>query len=118
MPLTRLVSSRGTMTKFTFDTEQASSLLDLMAHSARLTVLQLISEREWDVTSLAQTVGLSQSALSQHLKKLRDGKIVTTRRDRQTVYYSAKSDAVEKMLAALDEIAMEPSKLVKASSRS
>jgi len=93
---------------YSFDTEQAAALLDLMSHGGRLTVLQLISEDEWDVASLATTVGLSQSALSQHLKKLRDGRLVTTRRDAQTVYYSLRSNAVLKILATLEEIAAEP----------
>ena len=100
---------RGDVVKtYSFDTEQAAALLDLMSHGGRLTVLQLISEDEWDVASLATTVGLSQSALSQHLKKLRDGRLVTTRRDAQTVYYSLRSNAVLKILATLEEISAEP----------
>jgi DNA-binding transcriptional ArsR family regulator len=98
------------MRHYKFDPEPAAELLDVMAHPARLTVLKLISEREWDVGSLAQVVGLSQSALSQHLKKMRDGKFVTTRRDAQTVYYSSKSQAVIKMLKVLNELRVQPAK--------
>lgn len=96
------------MKEYTFDPEEAAALLDLMSHAARLTVLRLVSESEWDVASLAANVGLSQSALSQHLKKLRDGKLVTTRRDSQTIYYSSKSTDVRQVLAVLEELANKP----------
>lgn len=96
------------MRTYTFDAEASANLLDLMGHPGRLTVLKLIAEKEWDVGSLAQQVGLSQSALSQHLAKLRAGKLVETRRDRQTVYYSSQSDAVRKVLATLEKLALEP----------
>lgn len=90
--------------EFNFDTDEAAKLLSLAGNEARLQVLELICEQEWDVGSLAKEINLSQSALSQHLKKLRDGKLVTTRRDAQTVYYSCKSTAVAALLAALHEI--------------
>jgi len=88
----------------TFCPEHAADLLSLMANEARLRVFVLIMEEEWDVTSLAAEVNLSQSALSQHLKKLRDAKVVSIRRDAQTVYYSCKSEAVLKICATLNEI--------------
>jgi ArsR family transcriptional regulator, virulence genes transcriptional regulator len=90
--------------EFNFDTDEAAKLLSLAGNEARLQVLELICEQEWDVGSLAKEINLSQSALSQHLKKLRDGKLVTTRRDAQTVYYSCRSAAVTALLATLQEI--------------
>ncbi|MDE1159375.1 MAG: metalloregulator ArsR/SmtB family transcription factor [Neorhizobium sp.] len=87
-----------------FDTDDAAGLLSLMAHEGRLRVFELITRNEWDVTSLAAAVNLSQSALSQHLKKLRDAKVVDVRRDAQTLYYSCKSEAVAKILLTLSEI--------------
>jgi DNA-binding transcriptional ArsR family regulator len=67
----------------------------------RLQILGLLLDGEWDVTSLTAAIGLSQSALSQHLKKLRDAKLVHTRRDAQVICYTCKSVAVAKMYAAL-----------------
>jgi DNA-binding transcriptional ArsR family regulator len=87
-----------------FDTTQAADLLGLLANDARLQVLHLISEREWDVNSLAAQTQLSQSALSQHLKKMRDMKVVRTRRDAQTIYYSCRDESVAKILATLTEV--------------
>jgi DNA-binding transcriptional ArsR family regulator len=95
-----------------FCPEQAADLLSLMANEARLRVFVLIMEEEWDVTSLAAAVNLSQSALSQHLKKLRDAKVVSVRRDAQTIYYSCKSDAVQKICNTLNEI-FQPSSSLK-----
>lgn len=90
-----------------FPLGSAADFLALLAHSKRLQVLELIALREWDVTSLADKVGLSQSALSQHLKKLRDGKLVMTRREAQTVYYSSSSAAVVVILESLRELFAE-----------
>ncbi|MBW6422165.1 metalloregulator ArsR/SmtB family transcription factor [Rhizobium sp. XQZ8] len=87
-----------------FCPEQAANLLLLMANEVRLRVFFLILEKEWAVTALASAVNLSQSALSQHLKKLRDAKIVSVRRDAQTIYYSCNSEAVIKVCGTLNEI--------------
>ncbi|MCQ1779110.1 metalloregulator ArsR/SmtB family transcription factor [Neorhizobium galegae] len=93
------------MRDFTFHPKNASALLNLLAHPARLRVLELVSETEWDVNSLATAVGLKQSALSQHLKKLRDAELVETRRDRQTVLYFCRQEAVGKILKTLRALA-------------
>lgn len=87
--------------------ELAAVLLTAMANAKRLEILSLLVEGEFPVGQLADRVGLSQSALSQHLSKLRAQKLVSTRRDAQTIYYSSQSAAVIKILSALDEIADE-----------
>ncbi len=89
---------------FTFEVAPAADLLSLMANEKRLQILGLILEREWDVSSLATEVGLSQSALSQHLKKLRDGKLVKIRREAQTLHYSSTSPSVMVILGTLQKI--------------
>lgn len=89
---------------YTFDAEQAAELLSLMANDGRLRVFKLIMQNEWDVSSLAQAVNLSQSALSQHLKKMRDAKIVRARRDAQTIYYSCGDPSVARVLETLEMI--------------
>lgn len=89
---------------YTFEANRASAFLSLMANEGRLRVFELITRKEWDVGSLAEEVKLSQSALSQHLKKLRDAKMVHIRRDAQTIYYSCNSEAVTKLLHTLEDI--------------
>lgn len=69
-------------------TEQASDLLKAMAHPQRLRVLCLLVDREMSVGELNAEVALSQSALSQHLAKLRDEGLVNTRKEAQTVFYT------------------------------
>jgi DNA-binding transcriptional ArsR family regulator len=83
---------------------EAAALLSAAANPKRLSILQLLSQREHCVGELALCVGLSQSALSQHLSKLRRGGLVETRRDAQTIFYSSASTAVEKLLTTLGGI--------------
>lgn len=75
-----------------------------MANPKRLLILSSLMNEELAVGALAAQVGLSQSALSQHLSKLRAQNLVTTRRDAQTIYYSTQSESVRKILNSLREI--------------
>jgi len=79
-------------------------MLSAMANPKRLMILLNLVQGEMAVGVLAGRVGLSQSALSQHLSKLRAKKMVNTRRDAQTIYYSANSEAVLKVLQTLEDI--------------
>jgi DNA-binding transcriptional ArsR family regulator len=81
------------------------SLLTMMANPARLTILRLLLEEESCVGQLATRVGLSENATSMHLAKLRRGRVVTTSRKAQNIYYAAKSINVLVILNALDAIA-------------
>jgi len=83
---------------------RASRLLRAMGNERRLVLLCYLSEREHSVTELSKLVGLSQSALSQHLAKLRRDRLVETRRSAQTVYYSIASPEVGKLLRALCDV--------------
>ncbi|EJC80562.1 putative transcriptional regulator [Rhizobium leguminosarum bv. trifolii WSM2297] len=85
-------------------TNVAAALLSAMANPKRLLILCSLVKGEMAVGVLATQVGLSQSALSQHLSKLRAQKLVKTRRDAQTIYYSSTSEPVMKILATLEDI--------------
>ncbi|MGO7210733.1 ArsR/SmtB family transcription factor [Rhizobium ruizarguesonis] len=85
-------------------TNVAAALLSAMANPKRLLILCSLVKGEVAVGVLATQVGLSQSALSQHLSKLRAQKLVKTRRDAQTIYYSSSSEPVMKILATLEDI--------------
>lgn len=67
---------------------EAGALLKLLSNEHRLLILCLLSQGELSVGELNERVALSQSALSQHLALLRSRRLVQTRRDRQTIYYS------------------------------
>jgi DNA-binding transcriptional ArsR family regulator len=83
---------------------RASRLLKAIGNERRLLILCHLSEREHSVTELCNLVGLSQSALSQHLAKLRRENLVTTRRSAQTVYYSVASPEVRPILQSLCDL--------------
>ncbi len=84
--------------------EEAAILLATMGNNKRMLILCNLARGEMQVSLLAEKVDLSQSALSQHLAKMRRRNLVTTRRDAQAVYYSIKSEPVLKMLRTLSEI--------------
>lgn len=84
--------------------DQPAALLNAMANSKRLAILTILTQTEMAVGELADAVGLSQSALSQHLAKLRAEHLVSTRRESQTIFYSSQSEAVKAVLAVLDHI--------------
>lgn len=71
---------------------QASTLLKAMSNQSRLLILCQLIEGEKSVGQLERIVGLSQSALSQHLARLRRDKLVKTRREAQTIFYSLHGD--------------------------
>lgn len=83
---------------------KATALLKALANEKRLLVLCLLSQGERAVGDLEAAVGLSQSALSQHLARLRADGLVATRRQAQTILYrlaSADAKAVIDTLYAL-----------------
>ena len=80
---------------------EASELLDAMANEKRLTILCMLLDGEITVNDLAERVGMSQSALSQQLAKLRALKLVDTRREAQQIYYRLSSANVERVLETL-----------------
>lgn len=84
--------------------EAAADLLAVMSNKHRLMILCRLVEGETKAGVLAELSGLSQSALSQHLAKLREAGIVSTRRDAQMIYYRLSSPEAETLLTALYKI--------------
>ena len=82
----------------------AARLLKALANEKRLQVLCLLAEGERSVGEINAMLDLSQSALSQHLARMRDEGLVTFRRDAQTLYYCIADPAAEKLVAALKDI--------------
>ena len=84
---------------------EACRLLKLIANEARLLILcQLAQGRDLSVGELAASVGISGSALSQHLARLRADGLVATRRHAQTIFYRIADDKVRRLLAELKAI--------------
>ena len=83
---------------------QAVGLLKQLANENRLWILCQLLEGELSVGELNQRVELSQSALSQHLAKLRQDGLVSTRKQGLNVYYSLGNPSVAKVLETLHGI--------------
>ena len=80
------------------DVDQVAFLFALMANSVRLKVLLKLIERRWSVNDLAYSVGLTQSAVSQHLKKLREAGMVNVRRDGAVRLYGCSDEQTIRLL--------------------
>lgn len=83
---------------------EAATLLKCLANENRLMICCCMVDTELSVSALNQQVPLSQSALSQHLAKLRENNIVTTRKQAQVVYYRLANEGVNKIIATLKSI--------------
>lgn len=87
-----------------------ADLLKAVANESRLLVLcYLATEGELSVNALVERVGLSQSALSQHLAKLREEQLVATRRDAQTIHYRIADPRIGTLMTTLHTLYCLPS---------
>ncbi len=87
---------------------KASTLLKAMSNERRLLILCSLAEGELSVGQMESIVDLSQSALSQHLARLRHDGLVETRRDAQTIYYSLKGDEARTVIQTLHDLYCSP----------
>ncbi|ALK09449.1 ArsR/SmtB family transcription factor [Blastochloris viridis] len=83
---------------------EAEAFLKALANRYRLMVLCELHRGERSVGELQDMVGLSQSALSQHLARLRADALVATRRDGHTIFYSIASPGVSRVIAVLYDL--------------
>lgn len=80
---------------------QMSAVLLLAANDVRLKILYLLEEeRELCPCDLSDILGMSIPAISQHLRKMKDGGIIQFRKEGQTIFYSLKLEHL-KMLRSL-----------------
>ncbi|MDJ1158971.1 metalloregulator ArsR/SmtB family transcription factor [Chelatococcus sp. SYSU_G07232] len=86
-------------------------MLRALANERRLMILcKLVEWGEANVGRLAEAVGLSQSALSQHLARMREEGVVTYRRESQTLWYRIADPRVEHLFATLHGLYCRPEK--------
>lgn len=75
--------------------EQLSAVLDLAGNNTRLKILYLLEqEKELCPCDLSDILGMSIPAVSQHLRKLKDGNVVEIRKVGQTIFYSLKTEHI------------------------
>ena len=84
--------------------QQASDLMKTLGHKDRLMVLCHLSSGEKSVGELAALLEIPQSPLSQHLARMRKEKLVQTRRDAQTIYYSIASVEAEEFVRLMHSL--------------
>ncbi|MGQ2991197.1 MAG: ArsR/SmtB family transcription factor [Brevundimonas sp.] len=94
--------------RFEASAGEAAGLMRALSNEKRLMILCQLGDGELSVSQLLPLVGLSQSALSQHLARLRDEALVATRRDGTTIFYRIAEPAVLKVIAVLAEIYCPP----------
>jgi len=83
---------------------RAAALMRLLGNERRLMILCQLLEGELSVGELQPRIGLSQSALSQHLAKMRAEGLVAFRREAQTLWYRIADPRCERLLATLHEL--------------
>lgn len=104
-----------TLSPHELDTMQANAgaaagMLRALSNETRLLVLCRLGQGEMSVGELNDAVGLSQSALSQHLAKLRVDGLVATRREGQSIFYRVADRRVGELVSALHAIFCKPAK--------
>ena len=102
--LKRKSSRKDAVEKLEPRAAEAARMLKLLANEQRLTVLCRLSAGEMSVGELGEHVDLTQSALSQHLAKMRAEGLVKTRRDAQTIYYRLADPIAERLVGVLCDL--------------
>ena len=90
------------------NSEKAAQLMGMLSNPKRLMILCQLLEGEKSVMSLVDAINISQSALSQHLAKLRAAGLVATRRDAQTIYYRSAGREATAVLELLNSLYCAP----------
>jgi len=82
----------------------AAGLMNALGNESRLMILCMLAEGERSVGDLNAVIPLSQSALSQQLARLRAQRLVKTRREAQTIFYSLGDGPAERVIHLLHDI--------------
>lgn len=82
----------------------AANTFASLSNAVRLAILLRVIEREWSVNELAVELKISHSALCQHLRKLRQARVVKACRDMQLVFCRCKDDLVLRLLAEAGQL--------------
>jgi len=83
---------------------EASALLKAMSNESRLMILCQLLDHDRSVNEIEKLIGLSQSAISQHLAVLRDNDLVATQRCGQSIRYSIAGEKPRAIIQALHRL--------------
>ncbi len=93
-----------------YKADEAAEFLGLLSSPHRLRILCLLIEGEMSVGELAEATQMRQATVSQHLSLLRAHKIVSTRREGTTVFYSIEHPGAEAVIETLHRVYCKPAK--------
>lgn len=100
-----MITAMADLEQFEARAGEVATMLKALASRPRLMVLcKLVEQGEMRVGEIADALGLSQSALSQHLAKMRDEGLVGFRREGQSLFYSIADPRCEVLLATLHRL--------------
>ena len=84
--------------------KKASELFKLLAVDSRIEIVEQLKKGPMSVNALAKALGISQSAVSQHLRVLKSANLVEDERDGYWIYYSLNQEVLEKCRQRLNKI--------------
>ena len=86
------------------DIDRASRSIKAMSHPLRLKILCILGDSEFSVQDIVDTVGTSQSNISQHLGILKDKGVLVTRKEANKVFYRVSDERTLKLLEMMREV--------------
>jgi len=104
LPVLSENSSPEEMRKLIEQARKASDLLKALSHESRMLILCILSDGEKSVSDLERIMSMPQASVSQLLARLRFDKLVNTRREGRTIYYSIADEEVSAIIAQLYEL--------------
>jgi len=84
--------------------QSSADLFKLLSVDTRIEIVEALKKQALSVGDIAEAVGVTQSAVSQHLRVLRDAGLVTAERQGYYVYYALDREALEECRARLNRI--------------
>ncbi len=87
--------------------EKQAEITKTLAHPVRLAILHLLKSGEKTVNQITETIGASQSNVSQHLALMRQREIVKTRKAGATIYYRLASQKIGQACDMMRELLLE-----------
>ncbi|GMR04849.1 MAG: hypothetical protein BMS9Abin23_0763 [Thermodesulfobacteriota bacterium] len=84
--------------------KEAADLFKILSVDKRIEIIEILKKRDMSVNVLAEAIGISQSAVSQHLRVLKAAGLVNDKRQGYRIYYSLNGEALEKCRQRLNRI--------------
>ncbi len=84
--------------------KESAELFKILSVDKRIEIIELLKKEPMSVNGLADKLGITQSAVSQHLRVLKAAVLVTDNRQGYWIHYSLNKDALEKCRQRLNRI--------------